>query len=193
VKPHISEVIIVEGRYDRNTVSQVVDAHIIETNGFGIFSDKEKVELIRQLAEKRGVIVFTDSDGAGFVIRNRIKGSLPADKVKHAYIPDVVGKEKRKKKPSKEGQLGVEGMSPEIILDALKRCGATFDGKSDTAEGELTKADLYSLRLSGFPDSAKRRKEISEKLGLPEKLSSNALLDVLNALYSKTEIMRIFE
>ena len=125
----IQEAIVVEGRYDKNTLSQIVDTLILETNGFGLFNDPERMVLLRKAAEKRGIIVLTDSDGAGFVIRNRIKGAIPKEQVKHAYIPDVYGKEKRKRKPGKEGKLGVEGMPPKIIEDVLRRAGATFLGE----------------------------------------------------------------
>ena len=191
MKPKVREVIVVEGRYDKNTVSQVVDASVIETSGFGIFSDREKLELLRRLAEKRGLIILTDSDGAGFVIRNYLKGALDGANVKHAYIPSVKGREKRKRIPSKEGTLGVEGMSPSVILEALSRCGAHFDDSPDAEikTGGITKADLYALGLSGTAGSAQRRRELLEKLGLPDKLSSNALLDVLNALYTRDELI----
>ena len=185
----IKEAIVVEGRYDKNTLGQIVDAHIIETAGFGIFSDKEKTALLRRLAEKCGIIILTDSDGAGFLIRNRIKGAVPEGCVKHAYIPDIKGKERRKQHASKEGKLGVEGMTPEIIIEAIKRSGATIEGESTAPrKGEITKGDLYELGLSGGAGSAEKRKELAHKLALPEKMSANALLDVLNALYTKEEL-----
>ena len=154
----VSEVIVVEGRYDKNTLSQVVDAVIVETSGFGIFNDKEKQKLLRQMAEKRGLIVMTDSDGAGFVIRNFIKGAVDPKLVKHAYIPDICGKEKRKTKASKEGLLGVEGMSPEIIIEALRRAGATIDGEESTRPARISKADLYAKGLTGKENSTLLRK-----------------------------------
>jgi len=187
----IKEVIVVEGRYDKNTLSQIVDAVILETGGFGVFSDKEKLALLRRMAEKRGLIIFTDSDGAGFVIRNYLRGALPKDKVKHAYIPDVPGKEKRKSSPSKEGKLGVEGMQPEALLNALRRAGATMDGAAAQNTGGFTKADLFALGLSGGADSAAKRKALLKRLQLPEKLTANALLDVLNALYSREELIAL--
>ena len=190
----IKEVIIVEGRYDKNIVSQVVEAHIIETEGFGIFSNKEKLMLLRKLAQARGVIIFTDSDSAGFLIRNHIKGALHLDGVKNAYIPDVYGREKRKSSPSKEGKLGVEGMKKSVILDALRRAGATFEGEASEnalCEERITKADLYELGLSGEAGSAEKRKELAMRLGLPERLSANALLDVINALYTKSEFISL--
>lgn len=185
----VAEVIVVEGRYDKNTLSQVVDATIIETSGFGVFNDKEKQSLLRRLAEKRGLIVFTDSDGAGFVIRNFIKGCVPKEYVKHAYIPDIPGKERRKSKSSKEGKLGVEGMTPEIIIKALKNAGATIDGESTNAAARISKADMYAKGLSGKADSAAKRQELIKKLELPEKMSADALLQVLNVLMTREEFL----
>lgn len=187
----IKEAIVVEGRYDKNTLSQVVDAVIVETSGFGVFKQEEQLTLLRRLAEKQGLIVLTDSDGAGFVIRNFLKGAIPAEQVKHAYVPDLFGKERRKRAPGKEGKLGVEGMSPQVLLTALERAGATFlDEKAAPAppRAPLTKADLFALGLSGGPDSAARRAQLLKRLELPEHLSANALLTVLNALYSREEL-----
>lgn len=181
----IREVIVVEGRYDRNTLSQVVDAVILETSGFGIFNDREKLALLRRIADERGLIVLTDSDGAGFVIRRYLKGALDPAKVKHAYIPDIAGKEKRKSSPSKEGKLGVEGMRPEVLLDALRRAGATFCDEAAPQKEPITKADLYAAGLSGGANSAEKRKALLKKLDLPEKLTANALLDVLNVLWGR--------
>ena len=187
----IREVIIVEGRYDKNTLSQLVDAVILETSGFGIFNDKQKQKLLRALAESRGLIVLTDSDGAGFVIRNFIRGCVDPALVKHAYIPDIYGKERRKSAPSKEGKLGVEGMRPEVLLDALRRAGATIDGESTETEKAITKADLFARGLSGCAGSAEKRKELIKELDLPEHLSAAALLDVLNALMSREDFYRL--
>ena len=185
----VKEVIVVEGRYDKNTLSQVFDAVIVETSGFGLFKDGEKLALLRRLAEKRGLVVLTDSDGAGFVIRNYIKGAIDPALVKMAYIPDVPGKERRKSSPSKEGKLGVEGMSAEVLIAALRRAGATLSGETATHRtGGITKATLYELGLSGRPDSSARRRELLKKLDLPEKLGANALLDVLNALYDEESL-----
>ncbi len=175
-----------EGRYDKNTLSQVVDAVILETSGFGVFKDGERLKLLRRLAAERGLIVLTDSDGAGFVIRNFLRGAVEPSQVKHAYIPDRPGKEKRKRSPGKEGKLGVEGMSPAVLLDALRKAGATFlDGEEaqPVSRRPLTKADLYALGLSGAPEAARRRQELLRRLDLPERLSPNAMLEVLNALY----------
>ena len=139
----IREAIVVEGRYDKNTLSQIVDAPIFETSGFGIMKDKAQLSLLRKVADTRGLIVFTDSDGAGFVIRNFLKGAIQAHQLKHAYIPDIYGKERRKSAPGKEGKLGVEGMRPEVITDALRKAGATVEGESAThTTGNITKQDL---------------------------------------------------
>lgn len=191
-KVRVREVIIVEGKYDVNTLKQVLDATILTTEGFGIFHNREKLDLIIRMANTRGVIILTDSDGAGFVIRNRLKGSLDPALVKHAYIPDVVGKERRKKSPSKEGKLGVEGMRPEVLLEALKRAGATLDDVTQIAGSTITKADLYALGLSGRPNSAESRQELLKRLELPERLSPNALLDVLNVLMTKEEFLAMY-
>lgn len=188
-KPVIKEVIVVEGRYDKNTLSQCVDAVILSTEGFGIFKDREKMALLRRCAEERGLIVLTDSDGAGFVIRSRIRGSIPAKYLKHAYIPDIPGKERRKKVGSKEGTLGVEGMSPEILLRALTDAGATVESESRGKRGEITKADLVSLGLSGGANSADRRALLLRSLSLPRHLSPNALLEALNVLMSREEFL----
>ena len=187
----IKEAILVEGRYDKNTLSQIVDAPILETSGFGIFKDKKQMQLLRQVAEKRGLIVFTDADGAGFVIRNHVKSAIPGKYLKHAYTPDIFGKERRKDKAGKEGKLGVEGMKPEIILEALRRAGATIEGESAPASSAITKQDLMELGLSGGPDSAAKRLALLKKLNLPEHMSANALLQALNLLYSLDELERI--
>ena len=185
----IREAIIVEGRYDKNTLAQIVDAPILETSGFGIFHDSQRLALLRRLAETRGIIVLTDSDGAGFVIRNYLRGAIDPAQVKHAYIPDVAGKERRKRTASKEGKLGVEGMRPEVLLEALRRAGATLCGEEPARRaGGITKATLYELGLSGGPGSAEKRRALLKELDLPEKLSANALLDVLNALYTSEEL-----
>ena len=179
----IREAIVVEGRYDKNTLSQIVDAPILETSGFGIMKDKTQLHLLRQVAESRGLIVFTDSDGAGFVIRNFLKSAIPAEHLKHAYIPDIAGKEKRKTAPGKEGKLGVEGMSTQVIIDALRRAGATIEGESSVrTAGNITKQDLMELGLSGGTDSAAKRRILLKKLELPEHMSSNAMLQALNLL-----------
>ena len=188
----IREAIVVEGRYDKNTLSQIVDAPILETGGFGIFKDKKQLALLRQVAQKRGLIVFTDSDGAGFVIRNFIKSCVPPEYVKHAYIPDIQGKEKRKSAPSKEGTLGVEGMRPQVLLEALKRAGASFgECSAEEKTAIISKADMFKMGLSGGTGSREKRAQLIKKLDLPEKLSADALLDVLNALMSREEFFSL--
>lgn len=191
----VKEAIVVEGRYDKNALSQVVDTVILETSGFGVFKDSEKLALLRRLAEKRGLIVLTDADGAGFVIRNYLKGAIPKEQVKHAYIPDLYGKERRKRAPGKEGKLGVEGMRPEVLEAALRRAGATVldEDSPETGGSALTKADLFALGLSGGPDSAARRRALCKKLDLPERLSANALLEVLGALYTPEELEKVLQ
>ena len=183
---------MVEGRYDKNTLSQMVDTVIIETSGFGIFKDKERLALLRRLAEKRGLIVLTDPDGAGFVIRGHLRGSLPPDRVKHAYVPDIYGKERRKRQGGKEGKLGVEGMRPVVLEAALRRAGATFldeEGERAAQAGRpITKADFVALGLSGGPGAAEKRRALLQRLELPEHLSPNAMLEVLNALFTREEL-----
>lgn len=188
----VREVIVVEGRYDKNALSQVVDAVIIETSGFGIFNDAEKRKLLQTMAEARGLIVLTDSDGAGFVIRNYIKGCVDPKLVKHAYIPDIYGKERRKSVPSREGKLGVEGMKPQVLLDALIRAGATFDDEENKKTApRISKADMYARGLSGREGSAEKRAQLIKQLGLPERLTADGLLDVLNATMSREEFLSI--
>ena len=189
----IKEAILVEGRYDKNTLSQIVDAPILETSGFGIFKDKKQMNLLRKVAETRGLIVFTDPDGAGFVIRNHVKSAIPGKFLKHAYIPDIYGKEKRKAKAGKEGKLGVEGMKPEIILDALRKAGATIEGEDTLPTRSITKQDMMELGLSGGPDASARRQALIKKLNLPEHISANALLQALNLLYDLDELRYILE
>lgn len=191
----IREAIVVEGRYDKNTLSQVVEATILETSGFGIFKDHERLALLRRLAEKQGLIALTDSDGAGFVIRNYLKGAVDPALVKQAYIPDRFGKERRKAAPGREGKLGVEGMPPDVLLEALRRAGATFledgEGERPPPRRTITKADLYAAGYSGGEGSARRRQELLKRLDLPQHLSPNALLEVLNALYGYEELVKM--
>ena len=191
----IAEVIVVEGKYDKNTLSQIVDASIVTLDGFAAFHDKEKLAFLRRLAEKRGLIILTDSDGAGFVLRNFLKGSLPPGRVKHAYIPDVPGKERRKRVPGRERKLGVEGMRPEILLEVLRRAGATFLDDAESAcppDGDpITMTDFFERGLSGKPNSAERRRKLLKRLGLPEKLGANALLEALNLLYGRERFYEI--
>ena len=193
----IKEVIVVEGRYDKNALSQVVDATIITLGGFSVFNDKEKLAFLRRLAEKQGgMIVLTDSDGAGFVIRNYLKGALPRELVKQAYIPDIAGKERRKRKAGKEGKLGVEGMKPEVLLEALRRAGATFLDEADTPKQKgdpITNADLFAMGLSGGAGSAAKRQALLQKLELPEHLTANGLLEALNVLFTREELAAAME
>ena len=190
----IWEAIVVEGRYDKNTLSQIVDTAILETSGFGIMNDKQQLALLRKVAQTRGLIVFTDSDGAGFVIRNYLKGAIPAEQLKHAYIPDIPGKERRKSAPGKEGKLGVEGMTRDVIIESLRRAGATFvDEPVSKKQDKITKVDFFDLGLSGGPDSKAKRLALMKMLDLPEHMSSNALLETLNLLYSKEEMYRIVD
>ena len=189
----VREVIVVEGRYDKNALSQVVDATIVTLGGFAVFNDREKVAFLRRLAQQRGLIVLTDSDGAGFVIRNFLKGALPRNQVKQAYIPDIHGKERRKRSPGKEGKLGVEGMKPAVLLEALRRAGVTFEDEETAADrGELiTKADLFALGLTGGTGSAAKRQALLKALDLPEHLTPNAMLEALNLLYSRAEFLAL--
>lgn len=187
MKPRVRQVIVVEGRYDKNALSQVVDAVIVETGGFSVFHDREKLAYLRRLAAARGVILMTDPDGAGFVIRNHLKGVLPPEQILQAYVPDVYGKERRKRKGGKEGKLGVEGMPPAVLLEALRRCGATWEGEAAPAAPlRLIKADLLEKGLIG-PDSAARRQALCRKLSLPERMTPNALLQALNTLLTEVE------
>lgn len=184
----LKQAIVVEGRYDKNTLSQLVDAPIFETNGFGVMKNKTMLSFLRRVAEKRGLIILTDSDGAGFVIRNYLKGALPRDKVLHAYIPDLYGKERRKARPGKEGKLGVEGMTPEILLRALQAAGAEPELASGTGE-QITKTDLFLAGLSGARDSGEKRKKLQTSLGLPEHLGSNGFLDAVNLMMTREEFL----
>lgn len=195
-KRKIREVIVVEGRYDKNALAQVVDAVIITLNGFSIFNNDQKLSFLRRLAEKQGLIVLTDPDGAGFVIRNYLKGALPKNRVKQAYIPDIHGKERRKRAPGKEGKLGVEGMTPAVLLEALRRAGATFLDDTETSappKPPITKADLYALGLSGTPDSSARRAALLQRLDLPRHLTANGLLEALNILFDRDSLAGFLE
>ena len=188
----IKQAIVVEGKYDQNTLSQLVDTTIFQTRGFGVMHDKALLELLRKAARTTGLIIFTDSDGAGFVIRNFLKGALPKEGVLHAYIPDIPGKEKRKRAPGKEGLLGVEGMTKEILLSALENAGADLGGEAAKKPGDtITKFDLYTAGLSGKPDSASKRAAFLEKLRFPAHMSANALLDALNLLYTREEFLAL--
>ncbi len=190
----LKQAVVVEGRYDVNTLRQIVDAPVFETRGFGIMNDGEQLALLRAAARRRGLVILTDSDGAGFVIRNYLKNALQGENILHAYIPDVYGKERRKTAPGKEGKLGVEGMTPEVLLQALRNAGAELDGEVREAAAEpVGKADLYALGLSGRADSAARRRALQKKLELPEHLSANALVQALNLLFTKEEFYAYIE
>ena len=190
----VRQAIVVEGRYDKNTLSQIVDTAIFQTNGFGIMKDAEQLALLRTVARKRGLIVFTDSDGAGFVIRNFLKSAIEPKYLLHAYIPDIQGKEKRKKAPGKEGKLGVEGMTPQIILDSLRQAGATIDGQElPSAEEPITKQDFVDWGLSGGSNRAEKRKQLLRELHLPEHMSCNALLQALRILYTRNEALLLIQ
>jgi len=189
----IKEAVIVEGRYDKIKISAFVDAPIIETNGFRVFKDKEKQNLIRKIAQERGILVMTDSDSAGFVIRNFLKGAVPVDKIKNAYIPQLKGKEKRKAEASKEGFLGVEGVTEDIILDAIRKSGATVLGENEKRPQEITKGDFYELGLTGRENSAKLREKLLKHLNMPTYLTTNALLTALNCLYSFEELKTLLD
>lgn len=189
----IKEAIIVEGRYDVNKVRQLVDTVVIATGGFSIFNDKEKLKMIRRIAEQRGVLILTDSDGAGFVIRNYLKGALPKERVHHAYIPQIAGKEKRKTHSSKEGTLGVEGVPDEVILETLRRAGATVVDGEQNEKPQITKADFYEWGLSGRSGSTERRQELLKALNLPKHITANALLEFINAVADYDEVLGIIE
>ena len=187
----VKEAIVVEGKYDKIKLSSLVEGVIIETGGFGIFKDKERLAYLRSLAQKRGLIVLTDSDGAGFLIRGKLSSSIPPERIKHAYIPDILGKERRKASPSKEGKLGVEGMELSVLREALERAGATVEDappKDAPASPPLTRLDL-----TGKPDSAARRRALQRRLGLPERLSSKGLFQALNTLYTREELLSALE
>ena len=193
MKPRVKEVIVVEGRYDRNALLQAVDATVVETGGFSVFNDREKLAYLRRLAQTRGLILLTDPDGAGFVIRNHLKGVIPPEKLKQAYVPDVYGKERRKKKGGKEGKLGVEGMKPEVLVECLRRAGATFEGEDAPRQAAgLTKADLLEKGLVGAGSAGKRR-TLQDKLGLPPHLTANGLLEALDLLMTREEFDALFK
>lgn len=188
----LKEVVIVEGKYDKIKLSQILDALIIDVGGFNIFKNKEKVQMIKKLADKNGVLILTDSDHAGFMIRNYLNGIIPQDKIKHAYIPDIIGKEKRKKTYSKERKLGVEGVDDKIILDAINKVSLKKEEKTNNIK-EITKMDFYEDGLSGRNNSSDKRKKLLKKFNLPENLSQNALIKVLNKTISYDEYKRVVE
>ncbi len=190
----LKQAIVVEGRYDKNTLSQIIDAPIFQTNGFGIMKDKEQLALLRLAARTRGLVILTDSDGAGFVIRNHLKSALQGENIMHAYIPDVEGKERRKAAPGKEGKIGVEGMRPEVLLQALRNAGAEIDGESAEPSGEpITHTDLYQTGLSGKANSAALRRKLLTSLSLPQHMGTNALLQALNMIFTRAEFLARME
>lgn len=192
----IREAVLVEGRYDVNVLRQIVDTVVLETGGFRIFSNEDQLRLIRRIAAVRGLIILTDSDGAGFIIRNYLKSALPKEQIKQAYIPDILGKESRKRKSSKEGKLGVEGMRPEIIQKALLDAGATLLGEDPhelNKSNTITKADLYFYGLSGGKGSAERRRALLKAMELPEHMSANALLEYINAVSDKVSLEKLLD
>ena len=186
---HIQQAIIVEGKYDKIKLSSVIDAVIIVTNGFSIFKDNEKMSLIRAYAEKTGVIILTDSDSAGFKIRNYLKGSVKGN-IMNVYIPDIFGKERRKEKASKEGKLGVEGMDIEIIIDAFKKAGVVFSER-DASKEKITRMNLYEDGFSGGKNSSFKRKQLLKYLELPELLSVSGMLDIMNSMFTLDEYKEI--
>ncbi len=187
---NIKEAVIVEGKYDKMRLKSVINATIIETNGFRIFNDKEKINLIKQIAEKQGIVILTDSDSAGFVIRNHLKGIVPKEQMKHAYIPQIKGKEKRKEKPSKEGILGVEGIDEECLLSVLKNAGATINDINCNTNN-ITKTDLYRLGLTGRDNSKIMRTALLKKLNLPPYITTNALAEVLSPIITVQQLKEL--
>lgn len=189
----IDRAVIVEGKYDKIKLSSVIDAVIIETDGFGIFNDKEKQALIRRLAQTKGLLILTDSDSAGFKIRSFIKGIVPSEQIVNAYIPDIFGKEKRKTESSKEGKLGVEGVKPQVIIDALEKAGVICSETAEIEKRQITKLDLYEDGLSGGQDSDALRKKLLNHLSLPERLTSNSLIQILNTFLTFEEYKKAVE
>ena len=189
-KLKIKEAVIVEGKYDKIKLSSLIDGLIIETHGFQIFRDKKQLAFLRRLADTRGLLVLTDSDGAGFLIRHFLAGSIDPSKIKHAYIPDILGKERRKEKPSSEGKLGVEGLPVKILREAILRAGvACGEETHEAAKRPITKLDLFEAGLTGRDDSAARRRSFLASLGLPEHLSANAMVPVLNSMMTYEEFV----
>lgn len=184
-KIKLTEAVIVEGKYDKIKLSNILDAFIIETNGFAIFKDKSKLSFIKKLAKERGIIILTDSDHAGFMIRNYISSGVPKEQIKNVYIPDVFGKEKRKDTPSKEGKLGVEGMTKEVILVSLEKAGVS--STSSVCDNPITTVDFYDLGLTGGANSKAKRKAVCKALDLPEFLSTSSLISCINNFMTKEE------
>ena len=189
----LSQAVIVEGKYDKIRLSSVLDAEIITTEGFRIFKDREKLSFIRQVAQKRGIIIMTDSDSAGFMIRGHLASAVPNENIINVYVPEIKGKEKRKEKPSKEGYLGVEGISDEEIINAIKRSNATIEGENVKKTEEITKNDFFELGLTGRDNSKSNREKVLKYLNLPTYLTTNAMISALNVLVTKDEIKEILE
>ena len=183
----IDRVVIVEGRYDKIKLSSVIDAVIIETEGFGIFNNKEKQALIRRLADTKGLLILTDSDSAGFLIRKFLKSSIPEDRITHVYIPDVYGKEKRKTQAGKEGKLGVEGISEAVLLEAFRKAGVICNETDEEERRLITNIDLYEAGLMGKDNSKEKRVKLMKALALPERLSTSSLLKILNTFVTYEE------
>lgn len=181
----IKEAVIVEGRYDKLKLSNILDTLIVETNGFGIYKDKAKLRFIKKLAQERGIIVLTDSDHSGFQIRHYLSSGIAKDRIKHIYIPDIYGKEKRKKEPSKEGKLGVEGMSEKLLLELFNK--ADVSSENVVLENPVTNFDLYDMGFSGTPNAKANKKKLLKALDLPEFLSTNSLLSYINSAMSRDE------
>ncbi len=186
----IEQAVIVEGRYDKIKLSSVIDGLIIETNGFSIFKDKEKQKLIRRLADEKGILIMTDSDSAGFKIRSFLGGSIPQDRIYHAYIPDIFGKEKRKTEYSKEGKLGVEGVPTQVIVEALEKAGVIYENSEKTDRREITNVDLYEYGLSGTPDCKLRKEKLLKHLDLPVRLSTSAFVKLLNTFMTYEDFIK---
>lgn len=189
----IDKVIIVEGRYDKIKLSSMIDGIIIETEGFGIFKDKDKQKLIRKLAETKGIAILTDSDSAGFVIRNFITSIVPKEYITNVYIPDIYGKEKRKDSPSKEGKLGVEGISAEILKEAFKKAGIGVSQSETNERKKITLNDFFDDGLTGDIQSKRKRTDLLKKLDLPERMSTKAMLDILNTFITYDEYKKLVE
>ncbi len=187
---HLEQAVIVEGKYDKIKLSSVVDAVIITTNGFSVIKDKEKLEIIRFFAKNKGIIILTDSDSAGFKIRNFLKGAVSDGKITNVYIPDIFGKEKRKAAPSKEGKIGVEGIDTQTLLEAFRKAGV-ISTESDNSREPVTKLDLFEAGLSGGNNSAEKRSELLKYLGMPELMTTNAMLEIINTMMSRDEFMKI--
>lgn len=187
---HLEQAVIVEGKYDKIKLSSVVDAVIITTNGFSVIKDKEKLEIIRFFAKNKGIIILTDSDSAGFKIRNFLKGAISDGKITNVYIPDIFGKEKRKAVPSKEGKIGVEGIDTQILLEAFRKAGV-ISTEADSRREPVTKLDLFEVGLSGGSNSAEKRSELLKYLGMPELMTTNAMLEIINTMMPRDEFMKI--